>query len=262
MLNFAANLSFTYQEYEFLDRFATAAQDGFKGVEFLFPYQYQALDIKQQLQQFNLKQVLFNCPPGNWEKGDRGLSSIPGRDSEFRDGVALVLDYAQALDCHQIHVMAGVIADDQQFQKYEETYLRNIAYAAQSFGEAGISVLLEVINRGDIPGYFLHSLEQAARYLETLSLPNVGLQFDLYHMQIIHGKLPLLIKQHFNSIKHCQIAGVPGRHEPNIGELPYVSAFKQLEKMGYQGWIGCEYHPVGKTSEGLNWIQDYQDDYR
>ena len=258
MLAFAANLSFIYQENEFLDRFATAAKDGFKGVEFLFPYQYQAEDIKRQLQKCSLKQVLFNCPPGDWDNGDRGLSSIPGRESEFREGVAQAIDYAQTLDCHQIHAMAGVIKNEPLFHKYENTYLKNIEHAAQKCDKAGITLLLEVINRRDMPGFFLHTIEQAVAYLKMLSMPNIGLLFDLYHMQIIHGNLRQLIERHFNAIKHIQIAGVPGRHEPNIGDLPFIESLRQLEKMQYQGWIGCEYHPSGETSAGLSWIHDYR----
>ena len=255
MPNFAANLSMMFQEHAFLDRFRTAADAGFTGVEFLFPYDFSAADIAARLQDAGLQQVLFNLPPGDWEAGERGFASLPGRQDEFRAALDKALEYAEALDCPRLHVMAGVHADDSSRERGWETYLENLSTAASAAAGAGRQVIIEPINNRDIPGYFLNYSGDAVRAIEAVNNPALGLQFDLYHCQIMEGDLAMHLKALLPHIYHMQIAGVPERHEPDVGEINYPYLFDLMDELGYEGWVGCEYRPQGVTTDGLGWFK-------
>ncbi|WNL41823.1 hydroxypyruvate isomerase family protein [Halomonas sp. PAMB 3264] len=260
MIRLAANLSMMFNEHAFMDRFSAAAEAGFKGVEYLFPYAYSARELADALEQAQLAQVLFNLPPGDWEAGERGLGSLPGREAEFRDSVIQALQYAEALDCPQIHAMAGVLpdqADASTRAEHEATYLRNLRYAASEAAKLNRTLLIEPINSRDMPNYFLSRQAQAMNLLKQVEAPNLKLQFDLYHCQIMEGDLIRHLERQFEAIGHVQIAGAPQRHEPDIGEIHYPALFERLEALGYDGWISCEYRPAGATREGLGWGREY-----
>ncbi len=258
MPKFAANLSMMFTELDFLERFRIAANCGFAGVEFLFPYRWKPGEIAEQLFNNGLKQVLFNLPPGDWATGDRGLAALPGREQEFEDSLVLALDYAEALNCPQIHVLAGVVGEDVDRNAAEQTYIGNLQIAAESAKERGVRALIEPINtKHGIPGYFLNTIQQARRLIETVATDNLFLQCDLYHVQIMSGDLARTVEANLDIIRHFQIAGVPGRHEPDQGEINYPYLFNLIDSSGYSGWVGCEYHPAGDTLDGLGWAFDY-----
>jgi len=256
MPNFAANLSMLFPELPFLDRFEAAATAGFKAVEFLFPYEYEAQAIRQRLDRFGLRQVLFNLPPGDWGKGERGIAALPGREREFAASVDQAIAYAQALDCRQVHIMAG-LALDVPLEQASATYGANLRWAADRLQSRGIRALIEPLNSRDMPGYFLTTAEQAHLIIETVRHPNLFLQMDLYHAQIMGGDLAERTRTHWPLIRHIQIAGVPGRHEPDVGEINYPYLFDLLDELGYDGWVGCEYRPRGDTGAGLGWARRY-----
>ena len=258
MLKFAANLSFLYNEVEFLSRFASAARDGFQGVEFLFPYAHPAEEIATRLQDNGLEQVLFNCPPGDWKAGDRGMAIYPEREAECLEGVAQALEYARVLRCPRIHLLAGIAPSDAPRALLRETFIGNLHKAATLAAESGVTVLIEPINTRDIPGYFLNTQAEADEILAQVNRPNVGLQMDLYHCQIVEGDVSMKIRRYFTRVRHVQIAGVPERHEPDVGEVNYPYHFALLEELGYAGWIGCEYRPRAATAAGLKWLQTYR----
>jgi hydroxypyruvate isomerase len=253
MPRFAANLSMMYTEHAFLDRFAAAARDGFTAVEYLFPYEHPAEELAARLRASGLQQVLFNAPPGDWAAGERGTSSLPGREAEFRAGFAKALDYAATLACPRIHVMAGL----RQHGAERATYLANLAWAAQQAAPAGIDVLIEPINTRDIPGFFLNRQDEAHAVVQEVGATNLKVQMDLYHCQIVEGDLTMKLRQYLPTgrVAHLQIAGVPQRHEPDLGELNHDALFAELDALGYTGWIGCEYRPAGATSAGLGWLR-------
>lgn len=255
MPKFAANLSMMYNEHEFLDRFAAAASDGFEAVEFLFPYAYAADDLKLRLQDCGLRQVLFNCSPGDWAAGERGLAALPGREDEFKRSIEQALDYAQALGNSRLHVMAGLVSLGQDRNRHREVYLGNLEYAARQAAAHGIAILIEPINTRDMPGYFLNRQDDAHSICKEVGAPNIKVQFDAYHCQIMEGDLATKLQRDIAGIAHVQIAGVPERHEPDIGELNYPYLFQLMDDLGYDGWVGCEYRPRGKTSDGLGWLQ-------
>lgn len=260
MIRLAANLSMLFNEHDFLDRFAAASQAGFRGVEYLFPYAYAPDTLGELLAETGLEQVLFNLPPGDWEAGERGLASLPGREAEFRDSVAEALRYAQVLDCPRVHAMAGLLpADADQHEAraaHHATYIENLRFAAREAAKVGREVLIEPINTRDMPGFFLSRQAQAMAVLEEVGEPNLRLQFDLYHCQIMDGDLIRHLEQQFAAIGHVQIAGVPERHEPDVGEVHYPALFERLEALGYEGWVGCEYRPAADTRQGLGWGRD------
>ena len=282
MPQFAANLSMLYPEIDFLDRFEAAAQDGFKAVEFLFPYAYDKHELVARLKNNGLQQVLFNGPPGGsersaigkaWDGGTRGLACLPGREAEFQKGIELALEYSVALDCPRLHVMAGLVplgtsAEEKQ-ALYRSTYVKNIAYAAKLAAQHGVNILLEPINTRDIPGFFLNRQDHAHELIEEIGQANVKVQFDLYHCQIVEGDIAAKIRHYLPTgrVGHFQIAGVPERHEPDIGEVNYPYLFSVIDEVsracGWEGWIGCEYRPArgntpGGTSQGLGWFKDAQ----
>ena len=257
MPKLAANLSMMYTEHSFLERFGAAAKDGFRGVEFLFPYEHPALEIKSHLEAHGLTQALFNGPPGDWSKGERGMASIPGREDEFKRSVETALDYARVLGNRRLHVMAGLIAPDQDRARHREVYLRNLSYAAAQAAPLGITVVIEPINTRDIPGFFLNRQDEAHAVCAEVGAANLKVQMDLYHCQIVEGDLAMKVRKHMPGVGHMQIAGVPERHEPDLGELNYPYLFKVIDECGYDGWIGCEYRPRAGTSAGLGWAKEY-----
>jgi hydroxypyruvate isomerase len=261
MPRFAANMSMLYNEHAFLDRFAAAAQDGFQAVEYLFPYAFEARVIAQRLADHGLQQVLFNAPPGDWDAGERGLACLPGREAEFRSGFERALTYAEALGCPRVHAMAGLAPAGADRARLQATYEANLAWAAELAATAGRDVLIEPINTRDIPGFFLNRQDEAHRVVQAIGAPNLKVQMDLYHCQIVEGDVAMKLRQYLPTgrVGHLQIAGVPQRHEPDVGELhhPYLfSVIDEIERAGqWSGWIGCEYRPARGTSEGLGWFK-------
>lgn len=249
MFRFAANLSFQFGDAPFLDRFERAAKAGFTGVEYLFPYEHDPAGLSARLRDNGLEQVLFNMPPGDWAAGDRGLAAVPGREAEFRASVDEALRHADALGCRRVHVMAGVADGEDALG----TYLRNLEFAAGRFAAAGVTALIELINRRDMPGYFLSDFGVALAV--TGAIEGVRLQFDVYHRQIVHGDVTVGLREAMPAIGHMQIAGVPDRHEPDTGELDVDHVFGAIRDLGYDGWIGCEYRPKGLTEDGLGWMR-------
>jgi len=266
MPRFAANLSMLYPELDFLQRFEAAARDGFKAVEYLFPYAFDAREIRARLDANGLQQVLFNAPPGDWDAGERGLACLPGREAEFRDALARAIDYAAALDCPRIHVMAGLIPEGKEREQVQPTYLENLRWAAGEAKKAGRDLLLEPINQRDIPRFFLNRQDHAHEIIGMLGVDNVKVQMDLYHCQIVEGDVAMKIRKYLPTgrVSHFQIAGVPQRHEPDLGELHHPYLFGVIDEVaaqcGWQGWVGCEYRPARGavargTSDGLGWLR-------
>ena len=256
MPRFAANLSMLYPEHDFLDRFEAAARDGFGAVEFLFPYAYEPAELAARLRDHRLKQVLFNAPPGDWEGGERGLACLAGREAEFREGIANALRYAEALACPRVHVMAGLVPQGQERAALQPTYVANLRWAAKEAARAGIKLLVEPINTRDIPRFFLNRQDHAHELLDEIGEPNVQVQMDLYHCQIVEGDVAMKIRRYLPTgrVGHFQIAGVPMRHEPDLGELNYTYLFDVIDEVseacGWQGWVGCEYRPARGAQPG------------
>ena len=257
MPRFAANLSMMFNEVPFLDRFAAAAKQGFQGVEFLFPYEHPAGEIRQRLRDSGLTQALFNMPPGDWGKGERGIASLPGRQAEFRDGVKRALDYAGTLECKLVHCMAGIVPAGVPLVTAGAVYAANLAWAAEQGAAAGVKLVIEPINHRDMPGYFLNTQAQGAAMVEAIGRDRLGLQFDVYHVQITEGDITKRMEQHMPVIAHMQIADVPARNEPGTGEIGWGFVFRRIDELGYQGWVGCEYRPAGDTVAGLGWRQKF-----
>ncbi|WP_445619139.1 2-oxo-tetronate isomerase [Kushneria sp. Sum13] len=258
MPRFAANLTMMFNEVSFMQRFEQAAAQGFEAVEYLFPYAFEADDIARELKRCDLKQVLFNLPAGDWEAGERGLAALPGREREFRDSVETAIRYARALNCPRVHAMAGVAGEGADLSAMHDTYLNNIRLAACRLAEEGITLLLEPINSRDMPGYFLNHQHDAHEIIETLGEPNVRVQMDFYHTQIMDGDIWTTFEEYREGVGHIQIAGVPERHEPDTGEVNYPWLFEQLDQAGFEGWLGCEYTPRGETAAGLEWFNPWR----
>ena len=261
MPKFAANLSMMYPEHEFLDRFGAAAADGFKGVEFLFPYDFSAGVIKARLDAHGLTLALFNCPPGDWAKGERGLGSLPGREDEFKRSFEQALSYADALGNKRLHVMAGLMQPGKSREDHRATYVRNLVWAAQQLGARDLLLVIEPINSRDIPGFFLNRQDEAhaicSKVAAIVGSERVKVQMDFYHCQIVEGDLAMKFRQYVKNVGHIQIAGVPERHEPDSGEINYPYLFRLIDELGYEGWVSGEYRPRGKTSEGLGWVKPW-----
>lgn len=254
MTRFAANLSFLFTELPFEQRFGAAAQAGFKAVEFLFPYEYKAEFIAQLAGDAGLRVALLNAPAGNWDEGERGIAAQSGREDEFKEGIELAAQYARALNCPRVHVLGGIVPDDGHKELYKNTYVQNLKIAAEHFARHSIEALIEPINPIDMPGYIINLPEHGAEIINALGLDNVFMQFDLYHAAMQGVDLMNSISQHMPIIKHFQVAGCPGRYEPNVGDVDYVPIFKLMDKMGYEGWVGCEYKPKNDTKAGLDWM--------
>jgi hydroxypyruvate isomerase len=257
MPKLAANLSMLFTEADFLDRFDAAAKAGFKGVEYLFPYDYPAEVIKARLDQNGLEQVLFNLPAGDWAAGSRGIAVDPSRVEEFKAGVDQAIAYARVLGNKQVNCLAGIPPAGVSAEQAEATFVANLKYAAEKLKEAGIKLIAEAINTRDIPGFFLNNSKQALDIIEKVGSDNLAFQYDIYHMQIMEGDIIPTIEKNLSIINHIQLADNPGRHEPGTGELNYHNIFAFLDKVGYQGWVGAEYKPATTTEAGLGWLKSH-----
>lgn len=256
-LKIAANLTMMFNEHEFMDRFAAAAECGFKGVEYLFPYDYPADAIGEQLEANGLQQVLFDLPAGDWASGDRGIAVQPDRVGEFQDGVGLAMEYAEALGCERLTCLAGIPDPGTDREVAEKTMVDNLRFAADAAAGVGAIVLVEPLNTRDVPGTFVSTSGHGARLVRDTVRDNVHLQFDVYHTQIMEGDLAPKFTQLQSLIGHVQIADNPGRHEPGTGEINYPFVLQHIENSGYAGWIGAEYIPAGDTVKGLGWVRKY-----
>lgn len=258
MMRFAANLSLMFTERPLLERFAAAAAAGFDAVEILFPYDHPAERLAAELRRHGLTLALFNLPPGDWAAGERGIACLPGREAEFREGVARAVAYAGVLGNRRLHCMAGVVPPDLERDAALDTYVANLRHAAAACREAGLTLLVEPINGRDMPGYLMNRTELARAVIERVGAPNLRLQLDLYHCQISEGDLATRIRANADLTAHVQIAGAPDRHEPDQGEIRYPYLFDVLAATGYDGFIGCEYRPKGRTEDGLGWLASWK----
>lgn len=257
MPRFAANLTMMFTERPFLERFKAAAESGFHWVEYLSPYEHAPEELATALKKYDLAQALFNLPPGNWEAGERGLACLAGREAEFEASLEKGIAYAKALGCPRLHLMAGNRPSDVPFESMEQTYLAHVRQAARRLAGEGLQLCLEPINHYSMPDYFLRTQEQGAAYIAALGMENVKLQFDFFHCQMEQGNVAGRLKEFFPFIGHCQLAGVPERHEPDTGELDYGYLLPLLDRLGYEGVVGCEYNPAGKTEDGLGWLHAF-----
>jgi hydroxypyruvate isomerase len=255
MPKFAANLTMLFTELAFPDRFAAARTAGFDGVEFLFPYAYPAQELAHRLRENRLQQVLFNLPPGDWDKGERGIACHPDRVQEFRDEIGKAIAYAEALGCRQLNCLAGIVPKDVTADKARDVFVENLRFAAKKLADVGIALVIEAINTKDIPGFFLSGSAQTMAILDAVGSDNLKMQYDIYHMQRMEGELAATIERLLPRIGHIQLADNPGRHEPGTGEISYPFLFDHLDRIGYRGWIGCEYRPATTTEAGLGWFQ-------
>lgn len=244
-----------FLEHPFLERFEAASQAGFNAVEFLFPYAWPAAEIRNLLDKHQLKLVLHNLPAGDWNAGDRGIACDPGRINEFRDGVALAIDYASQLGVTQLNCLIGKTPEGISKLQADQTVIENLRFAAAELKKHGIQLLIEPINTFDIPGFYLHGTSQALALIEQVGSDNLFLQYDIYHMQRMEGEIAATLAKHRAQIRHVQLADNPGRNEPGTGELNYRFLFQHLDAIGYDGWIGCEYKPATKTEDGLGWLR-------
>jgi hydroxypyruvate isomerase len=258
MPKFAANLTMLFNEFDFLDRFKAARDAGFKGVEYLFPYPYRKEDLAERLEDNGLTQVLHNLPAGDWAKGERGVACIPGREREFEEGVDRAIEYARALHCSQLNCLAGIAPADADAAAVRDTFVRNLGFAAEKLRASGIRLLIEPCNTRDIPGFYLNRSAQALDVMAAVASDNLWLQYDIYHMQVMEGDLAPTIERILPRIGHMQLADNPGRHEPGTGEINYPFLFGHIDRIGYEGWIGCEYKPAASTLAGLDWIGPYR----
>lgn len=258
MPKFSANLTFLYNELPFLDRFAAARRSGFKGVEFMSPYEQAKGDLIARLRDNGLTQVLHNLPAGDWGAGERGIAIFPDRVEEFRRSVAQAIDYATALGCGQVNCLAGLAPAGADENLLRKTLVDNLAFAARELGKEKIKLLIEPINTRDMPGFFLTHTAQASRLIDEVGSDNLFIQYDIYHMQIMEGDLARTIEANLPRIAHIQLADNPGRHEPGTGEINYPFLFGHLDRIGYSGWVGCEYKPLTNTVAGLDWLRPYQ----
>ena len=253
MPRFAANLTMLFTEHDFLDRFEQAAHAGFDAVEFLFPYAYACADIKRRLDAHGLQLVLHNLPAGDWDAGERGIACHPDRVDEFRTGVVEAIAYARALGVTQLNCLAGKTPHGASAERLHRTFIDNLRYAAAALHEAGMRLLIEPINTFDIPGFYLNRTQQALAVLDEVGAANAFVQYDIYHAQRMEGELAATLQKHLGRIGHIQLADNPGRNEPGTGEINYGFLLAHLDRIGYDGWIGCEYKPAAGTQAGLGW---------
>jgi hydroxypyruvate isomerase len=258
MPRFAANLSMMFNEVPFLDRFKAASDAGFKAVEFLFPYEHLPEEVASKAKAAGVEIVLFNMPAGNWAAGERGITGIPGREIEFREGVDRALDYADHLGVSRLHAMAGITPAGEDPAACLATLIANLKYAAQKLAGQKITLLLEAINTRDMPGFMVSTQKDSHAICEAVGAQNLKMQMDLYHMQVMEGDLATSLRRYASMCGHIQIAGCPERHEPDTGEIRYEYLYRLLDEIGYDGWLGCEYRPAGKTTDGLGWFRAAQ----
>ena len=259
MPRFAANLTMLFNELPFLDRFAAAREAGFRGVEYLFPYPHRVQDLADRLHENGLTQVLHNLPSGNWGKGERGIACLPDRVGEFREGVELAIEYAKALGCRQVNCLAGITPPDADPRRIKATLVDNLRHAAERLAGEGIQLLIEPINTRDIPMFYLNRTAQALALIDEVGSDNLYLQYDIYHMQVMEGDIVRTLEAHRERIAHIQIADNPGRNEPGTGELNFPNLFGHIDRIGYVGWVGCEYRPRFETEAGLAWFRPYRE---
>jgi hydroxypyruvate isomerase len=258
MPKFAANLSFLFTEFDFYDRFETAANAGFKGVEFHFPYEFDKAEIAERLTANGLTQVLHNMPGGDWAAGERGIACLPDRVGEFQDNVGLAIENAEVLGCFQVNCLSGIPPEGLEREHAMDVLVHNLIFASAEFKKANIRLLIEPINRFDVPGFLLNTSNDGMSVIEAVGSDNLFLQYDIYHMQRMEGELANTINTLLPKIAHMQLADNPGRHEPGSGEINYPFLFNHIDKIGYDGWIGCEYLPVNGTATGLTWMDTYR----
>ena len=258
MPKFSANLTIQFNEVGFLDRFDRARQAGFTAVEYMFPYDWPKEQLAELLAANRLSQVLHNLPAGDWEAGERGIACLPGRETEFQNGVGRAIEYAKALKCPAINCLVGLTPQDADTDTVQRTLVDNLKFAAQALAEEGIRFLVEALNDRDIPGFHLVHTQDVLDLMDAVGHPNIKMQYDIYHMQRMEGELTATIRQHMERIGHIQLADNPGRHEPGTGEINYPNLLRAIDDAGYTGWIGCEYKPAGTTEEGLGWMDEYQ----
>lgn len=257
MTRLAANLSLMFNEVGFMERFGRAAKAGFKGVEYLFPYEFEAEDIRAELDKHGLEQVLFDFPAGDWGAGERGIGCLPDRVGEFQDGVGTAVEYARTLNCSRLTVLAGKVPEGGDPDKLSQTLVENLQFASKALEGTGITVLLEAINTIDIPGYFVTTTGQSKSLVAAAGAPNVKVQYDIYHMQIMEGDIARTIEANLPQIGHFQLADNPGRNEPGTGEINYDFVLPYIDGLGYDGWVGCEYKPKSETEAGLSWASKW-----
>lgn len=258
MPKFSANLTMMFTEVDFLDRFAKAASNDFTAVEYMFPYDWAAQQLKEKLQQHNLEQVLFNLPVDGWATGERGIACIPGREQEFQENVGRALSYATVLDCPRLNCLAGLTPEGVDPDQVRAALVENLRFAADEFAKENITLLVEALNSRDVPGFHLVGSRESVDLIKEVDRPNLRFQYDIYHMQRMEGELINTITELGEIIGHIQLADNPGRHEPGTGEINYVNLFKAIDASGYRGWIGCEYIPEAGTEEGLGWLSGYR----
>ena len=254
MPKFCANLTFLFNEVGFVERFAAAAKAGFRGVEYMSPYEYDKDELAQQLKKHGLEQVLFNLPAGDWAKGERGIGCHPDRVGEFQDGVGKAIEYARVLGCKQVNCLAGLCPEAPE-DRQRAAFVANLKFAALKLKESGVKLLIEPINTIDIPGFYLTGSKQALEIIGEVGSDNLFLQYDIYHMQVMEGDLARTIEKNLAKIPHMQLADNPGRNEPGTGEINYDFLFGHIDRIGYNGWIGCEYKPKTTTEAGLAWVR-------
>ncbi len=255
MPRFAANLTMMFNEVPFLDRFEAAAEAGFTAVEFLFPYDYAADEVAARLHRAGLTQALFNLPPGNWDAGEKGFAELPDRFDDLKQSLSTALPYAKATGVKRLHLMSGIA--ERSDPKAVEAFRKSVVWAAEFLAPHGLDVVIEPINPRNVPGYFLDDFSFARDLIGKLQIPNLKLQFDIYHCQIIHGDVTMRLREMMPIIGHIQIASIPSRHEPDGEELNYPFIFDELDRLGYGGFVGCEYNPRGRTTDGLGWFKPY-----
>ncbi len=256
MRKFSANLTLLFTEVDFMNRFEKAAKAGFKAVEYMFPYPYEAYRLAEKLDQYGLSQVLFNLPTGNWEAGERGMGLDPEKMGQFQEGVGKAIEYAQVLHCSKVNCLLGTTPPI-HWALAREPAVENLRFAAEMLAREKITLLIEPLNIRDFPGFYLNSTAEALSLIREVNHPNLFYQYDVYHMQIMEGDLMETIKEYLSQIAHIQIADNPGRHEPGTGEINFPNLFSFIDEIGYQGFIGCEYQPLNRTEEGLAWIKPY-----
>ncbi|MBI4332286.1 MAG: hydroxypyruvate isomerase [Chloroflexi bacterium] len=257
MPRFSANLTWMFNEVDFLKRFERVARAGFKGVEYMFPYEYEKYQLRELLDRYGLEQAVLNLPAGNWEAGERGIACLPGREKEFQEGVIQAVDYAQALRCHRMNCLVGIMPSGVPARRVRQTAVKNLRFAATALQKEGIRLLVEALNDQDVPGFYLVHTQEVMDLIKEVKHPNTWLQYDIYHMQVMEGNLTKTIRDNVGRIAHMQLGDVPGRHEPGTGEINFTNLFRFIDDSGYDGWIGCEYKPAGTTEDGLRWVKPY-----
>ena len=257
MPKFSANLTMLFTDVDFLKRFERAARAGFTAVEYLFPYSWDKNQLVNELAKFSLQQVLHNLPAGDWQAGERGIACLPGREREFQDGVGRAIEYAKALKCPRLNCLVGKTPGGVAPEKVRQTLVGNLRFAAAALEKEGIRLLLEALNSRDVPGFCLVRTQDVLQLIQEVNHPNVYVQYDVYHMQVMEGNLTKTLQENLARIAHIQIADNPGRNEPGTGEINFTNLFRFIDEMKYEGWIGCEYNPAGKTEDGLGWVNPY-----